>query len=751
MRRGLSIRIRTTLITIFFLVTFNSLGFFMYLVAQYLTEGQSLASGVALAASNLSRSRESELKFRNDPSESLAIVSQAHISSFKLQKLTLQTDSFLFRDLNEKIGTQLNRLAELEDKIETHFDIIINSYREKGFEFNTGKGAIILGSIAQLEEIFTKNQDSELLSRIFLIRVHELEYQITEQAFHLSYIHMLSDELKNTIQSSSINEKQTAIRALDKYMQAIDDITALNEKINESNQSLGEGYNGINYEMDQMREAIIDSTESLKDNIQFYGIIVLALISLIIIAFNIFMRISILSPISKTSGMFKEISEGAGDLSKRVKFRNVSNEINQLSNYFNHFLDFLSGMILEIRYVMQKAQEVSSNLSKSSESSSNYLERMNKDVIETQSKISHLDQEVVQVNEATTQMKNSIHQVTELISEQFTSIHESSASVEEMSASIRNIARVTESRLQVVEKLEKTASRGEAEMKETAQMIQEVANSAHIIRDMIGVINDIAEQTNLLAMNAAIEAAHAGDAGRGFAVVSDEIRRLAENTSRNSVEISRSLKQVIEYIHLSAKNTQQTGELFQDIVMEIKQVASSMIEMKSATEEIASGSGQVMDALSSLIQVSEKVNVSSDDMTSNIDNISHSIRNLQMVSKDNLAKMQDFSSNIQELYNTIETVSINGNKNSEGIVQLENLVNQFKIEDDSIALPDSETKDKTLALIQNEGNGKTNSNNDISDVSHEISTESTEESTEKTLEKQLEEELEETLESRPIR
>ena len=145
------------------------------------------------------------------------------------------------------------------------------------------------------------------------------------------------------------------------------------------------------------------------------------------------------------------------------------------------------------------------------------------------------------------------------------SVEESTASVNEMIASLKNLDKMTNARRESASRLVETAKNGGEKLSNTVEVVRNINNSIGSISDMIKIIDGIAAQTNLLAMNAAIEAAHAGDAGRGFAVVADEIRSLAETTSNNSQEIGSIIRDVMEKIHIAAESSEDTIQAFQDI------------------------------------------------------------------------------------------------------------------------------------------------------------------------------------------
>jgi methyl-accepting chemotaxis protein len=172
-----------------------------------------------------------------------------------------------------------------------------------------------------------------------------------------------------------------------------------------------------------------------------------------------------------------------------------------------------------------------------------------------------------------------------------------------------------------INELIENAARGRESMKGTIQSVQDISQSVDGIAQAIKIISAIAANTNLLSMNAAIEAAHAGDAGRGFAVVSGEIRRLSESTRENSQNISRTLKNIINGISVTSKQSGDTDSRITEMSKEINSFAETMTSLINTLSELSAGSDEITSALKNLSKQSGKMKTSYAEIQSKTDQL----------------------------------------------------------------------------------------------------------------------------------
>jgi iron only hydrogenase large subunit-like protein len=202
-------------------------------------------------------------------------------------------------------------------------------------------------------------------------------------------------------------------------------------------------------------------------------------------------------------------------------------------------------------------------------------------------------------------------QLTETAAEMSACVTESSAAIEQMVAQIMSITTVLANNDVSVRELQGASHEGRMVLAEAAAAVKEIADNSHVLVEAVAVIQSIASQTNLLAMNAAIEAAHAGEAGRGFAVVAEEIRNLAEEAASQGKTISAALKGINVSIEGVQAATERSQTRFDGVVSLADTVREQESHIKNAVEEQSIGSREVLTALETMTNLTGKVEESS--------------------------------------------------------------------------------------------------------------------------------------------
>jgi methyl-accepting chemotaxis protein len=300
-----------------------------------------------------------------------------------------------------------------------------------------------------------------------------------------------------------------------------------------------------------------------------------------------------------------------GDLT-HILPRVSNDELGDISEMIGKFLDRLSGIISNIKLDARENRQNVEKLENAMDITGVSISQINEVAGEVKKEISAQTSITKRVN-------GNIHEIAEIIKNQDEKIHaqvssvsESSAAIQEMIASIDSIAKNLNANSGEFSNLKSTMDIGSGNLNSLKEKITLLDTQSDSVMEANKIINQIAAQTNLLAMNAAIEAAHAGELGKGFAVVSDEIRKLAEISNEQSRLISKSLKDLKALIDSAVKISNETEKSYADIIKSINLVNAIEGEIRDSITEQSSSSTQILQVLSKINNVTTEVNDGSD-------------------------------------------------------------------------------------------------------------------------------------------
>jgi methyl-accepting chemotaxis protein len=302
--------------------------------------------------------------------------------------------------------------------------------------------------------------------------------------------------------------------------------------------------------------------------------------------------------ISRRVGFMEKIVRtiGEGDLRQSAHVRG-NDEIGELGKLMDEMRLNLSASILRLQKVSAQATESRRELDASVRGSAESIAQLSAETDRVRASSDSLDGTVNVSRAAIARITEDVAKTAEMILSQSAMVEESTAAVTEMASSLASLSGIMERNKDGSNRLVSVAGAGESQIRETYEVISRTNQNIAKIQDMANLISSIAAQTNLLAMNAAIEAAHAGEAGRGFSVVADEIRKLAEASAKNSKTIKANLGEVIGNIKSASDSSARSSESFGTIQKEITLVGGSFDEILNALRELKEGGTQIMDAM----------------------------------------------------------------------------------------------------------------------------------------------------------
>lgn len=320
-----------------------------------------------------------------------------------------------------------------------------------------------------------------------------------------------------------------------------------------------------------------------------------------LVIFILTMR-GVVKPLLSVGTRLEALASADADLTVTIP-KTTNDEIGQVAVSFNQFVGNLRALMNEVRKAIEGTAAIKQNLSSSTEETSAAIEEISANLQSIQKQIEVLDANINDNITAVTQISRNIGQVDDQIASQAAMVEQSTAAITEMIASLNNVNSIAQNKQKTTMALANIAAEGRTKIVETAATFRTVVSHIQQIQEMATTINNIAAQTNLLSMNAAIEAAHAGDAGRGFAVVAEEIRKLADSAGSSSHTIARLIKDISAAVRDTDKNVENTSRTFESISQEVTSAVNAFTEIEQSVSELNIGGRQILESTNQINEI----------------------------------------------------------------------------------------------------------------------------------------------------
>ncbi|HUW70215.1 MAG TPA: methyl-accepting chemotaxis protein [bacterium] len=329
----------------------------------------------------------------------------------------------------------------------------------------------------------------------------------------------------------------------------------------------------------------------------------------------------------------EQLSSAQKDLTGRISICSVD-ELGSISGMVNLFADGLAKSIASLKESQGQLNGLAEELLSDAGNTAGAVSQISTSTERVRQKAAFQSSCVEASSKAIGEIASSIVSLEALIREQTGSVTQASASIEEMIGNIASVTRSIDTMAEQFAVLLVAAEEGRTMQAASRQRIEQIATRSEALLAANKVIATIASQTNLLAMNAAIEAAHAGEAGQGFSVVADEIRRLAETSAGQSKTIRTELAQVEKAIADVVASSTASESSYVRVSERIGETDSLVREVQAAMVEQKEGSAQVLEALRSLNDITARVSASSAAMSSGNTTVVREIARVQEASAE---------------------------------------------------------------------------------------------------------------------
>ena len=459
--------------------------------------------------------------------------------------------------------------------------------------------------------------------------------------------------------------------------------------------SLSLVFDNITAAIDSMATEMQSSSQTAYEAIQaqnLWAVILLGVFSLLVLALvilvNVYQDRVMIAPILRVHRLLRDIAAGEADLTRTLPPAS-RDEIGEICRNFNHFLEALRSLVSNVQHNVSGAGNVAASLHSDAIGVSAALTEINANNQGISQNMTVLDGRLGEASSSTGTLLSALEGLKVRVDEEKGLIETSAGSIRGMISGIHAVTGISQAKRQASVQLVEVSRESGRQLEEATQAVERINSSVDVILDMIQVVSAIAEQTNLLSMNAAIEAAHAGEAGAGFSVVADEVRKLATTSTDQSKDIGRELQSIVNEIQKAADLTNQARGSYSTLLEEVEDVTRALIDIMGRNEALQSLGGEVLQTLENLSKASTAVANDMHIIDSSMATVGSAMNEVRRVSAEVTTGMEEIAAGTRDITMATQKSSHSNQSLVDQVLAIRSELERFKT--DEAATPSSDT------------------------------------------------------------